>query len=350
MANTLAVFDVSPFIYKGHFMKTFDLDTLYDFPIKGVRYLLKYITKEMKFNNDIVLCFDSKSFRKKILKTYKAHRTPCIEVYAQLDFLYKYLTECGFVCYKQDDYEADDFIYNVCFANAGKYRNIKIYGVDYDLTHNVDEYGTVFESISSQVYSVDKDNFGTILGSEDEEVYFNTITAYKIFVGDKSDNVKSFTSEKGYRGIDIYKVFVDVLKEQCSHENSYYTKSRDVLWYFIENCGYFTEKDLKELKLRLDVFYPAIITENVEGIPYNYGQVSNLGNINRNMYGKLTRTVKDFDSTNILELDAGGSSPAVKEYLYTQAKALKEGSYGVNTNLPKDFSRLKTKSLILNGF
>lgn len=350
MANTLAVFDVSPFIYKGHNMKSFDLESVYGFPIKGARYLLKYITKELKFNNDIVLCFDSKSFRKKILKTYKAHRTPCIEVYAQLDFLYKYLTECGFVCYKQDGYEADDFIYNVCFANAGKYKNIKVYGTDYDLTHNVDEYGTVFESISSLTYSVDKNNFSTILGEEDEEVYFNTITAYKIFVGDKSDTVKPFTSEKGYRGIDIYKVYVDILKEQCSHESSYYIKSRDVLWYFIENCGYFTEKDLNELKIRLDVFYPATIPCNSEGVEYDYKQTSNMNNINKNMYGKLTRTVKDFDTTTVLDLDQGGSSAAVKEYLYTQANALKEGSYGVNTNLPKDFSRLKTKSLILNGF
>lgn len=349
MANTLAIFDVSPFIYKGYNMTGFSSERIYNFPIRGVCYLMKYIAKELKFNNDIVLCFDSRSFRKKILKQYKAHRTPNVEIFAQIDFVYKYLERCGFVCLKQNEYEADDFIYNVACSNVGKYRTVKIYGVDYDLAHNVDEYGVCFESISNQVCSVDMYNFSTILG-KDHDVHFNTITAYKVLTGDSSDNVGPFISEAGHRGVDIYDIFVDLVKDQCSEQNSYYVKSRDLLEVFLSSITELTDKDRQELKKRMDVFYPAVIPTDENGVAYDYTQVSNKENINLEAFIALLRTIKDITSLTTLNQYPGQGSNEIKDYLFKQAKKVNEGSYGVDNNMPNYLSRVETKALILNGF
>lgn len=349
MPNTLAIFDVSPFIYKGYHMPGFSTERMYTFPIKGVHYLMRYISKELKFNNDVALCFDSRSFRKKILKEYKAHRTPNVEIYAQIDFVYKYLKQCGFVCYKQDQYEADDFIFNVAFANVGRYNTVKIYGVDYDLAHNVDEYGVVFESISNQVCSIDRNNFSAILG-KDEEVLFNTVTAYKVLTGDSSDNVKSFISEKGHRGIDIYRMYVDLIKEQCADQNSYYIKSRDLLEYFLGAIDAFTENDRKELNKRMDIFYPAVISKDENGLEYDYTQVSNKNNININAFIKLLKSIKDITSLSALDEHPGQGSDDIRKYLLEQGKKIAEGSYGIDNNLPNRTNRVGIKPLILNGF
>ncbi len=340
--DTLAIYDVSPFVYIGNYIRGNYQDKLYGFPVKGVYYLLKYLSYDLAKNKDIVLCFDSRSFRKDIYKSYKEHRIPNPEVFAQLDFLYEYLTKCGFVCLKENGYEADDLIYNVVQKQKHKYNEILIYGVDYDLAHNVSS-NVKFQSISSQVLSIDTRNFSQAL-VKGETIVFNTITAYKVFTGDKSDKVKPFRT-KDYTGYQLYNLFIDTITKAMPDVSPDIIRTKETLQVFINVLKpHLTEEEYRQLTQRLDIFYPAEIDKDI------FDWTCHRYNINIKLYVELLSTLRDNKSLKSLGERNSGFSEKIKEDLLNRGRKLITGEYAVDKNIVEGCVRMTSESLIIKEF
>lgn len=340
--RTLVVYDVSPFIYIGNNVKGPYSNRMYGFPIQGVYYLLKHLSYDLNMNRDIVLCFDSRSFRKDLMKKYKSHRIPNPEIFAQIDMLYDYLSKCGIVCHKQHGYEADDLIYNVVEANKNLYQEVIIYGVDYDLAHNVSS-NVRFDSISSQVLSVDEKNFSKAM-VKDEIIIFNSITPYKVFNGDKSDGVAPFKTSE-YSGYALYKAYIDNMTKALEIQKGLQLRDKEVLEIFIEHVkGIFTEEEFKELKTRLEIFYPAKLENEI------FKEVSHRFNINMVSYLKFLSTLNDSKSLRTLGEKHKGPSEDVKSDLLKRGRELTTGEYAVDRNIVDGCVRMNSETLFVKGF
>ena len=287
MKDTLVIFDVFPFLHIGEYVyKKYDNKVNGKMPCNGILYLLKRLSSELSYYKDVVLTFDSKSFRKDLDFNYKSNRRPNNTIASQAELLYELLPKAGIACYKKDRYEADDLIYNIVNANKDLYNHIYILGTDYDLTHNIIKPSIEFRSISSQVHSVTEQTFPYIM-YDDMYLMYNTISAYKVFCGDNSDNVKKFkTSDGKYTGRDLYNLYVKALqKQQLSPDK---TRSRSMLEYFI-NCTkqLYSVSDLAELKHRMDLVFP--LADNSE----DWTLTSSIRNYNKKTYLELLRIFED---------------------------------------------------------
>lgn len=340
--DTLAIYDVSPFVYIGNYVPGVYQSKLYGFPVKGVYYLLKYLSYDLAMNKDVILCFDSRSFRKDLMKKYKEHRIPNPEVFAQLDFLYDYLSKCGFVCLKENGYEADDLIFNAVEANKHKYNEIIVYGVDYDLAHNVSS-NVQFKSISSQVLSINANNFSQAL-VRGQHIEFNTITAYKVFMGDKSDKVSPF-STKEYSSLQLYNLFVQSIKQAMPTITPDQIKTKETMLAFLGVLKpILTEQEYQQLKVRLDIFYPAKIDKDI------FSETTHRYNIDNQSYVKLLSTLRDTKSLTALGEQHSSFSDKIKEDLLSRGRALTTGEYAVDKNIVQGCVRMNSESLFIKEF
>lgn len=340
--ESLAIYDVSPFVYIGNYVQGHYQNKLYGFPVKGIYYLLKYLSYDLAMNKDVILCFDSRSFRKDLMKKYKSHRVPNPEVFAQLDFLYDYLSKCGFSCLKESGYEADDLIFNCVEANKNKYREVIVYGVDYDLTHNVSQ-NVSFKSISSQVLSINHENFSKAL-VKGEVLEYNTITAYKVFMGDKSDKVSPFAT-KEYTSYQLYNLFLNTIKQAMPNVSPDIIKTKETMLAFIGALKpVLTEQEYNQLMVRLDVFYPAKIDKEI------FNDVAHRYNINIKLYIELLSTLRDTKSLTSLGERSAGFSERIKEDLLSRGRALTTGEYAVDKNIVQNCVRMNSESLFIKEF
>lgn len=340
--RTLAIYDVSPFIYIGNNVKGPYAEKMYGFPMNGVYYLLKHLSYDLYMNRDIVLCFDSRSFRKDLIKKYKSHRIPNPEIFAQIDMLFDYLSKCGIVCHKEYGYEADDLIYNVVEANKNLYPEVIIYGVDYDLAHNICS-NVRFDSISSQVVSVDKKNFTRAM-VKDEVILYNTITPYKVFCGDKSDGIAPFKTEE-YTGYALYQAYVSNMTQALEIDKGIQLRDKQVLDVFLEHIkDIFTGEEFKELKTRLEIFYPAKIESEI------FQEVSHRFNINMVSFLKFLSTINDSKSLKTLSEKHKGPSEEVKTDLLRRGRELNTGEYAVDRNIVDGCIRMNSETLFVKGF
>lgn len=343
--DTLVIFDVSPFVYVGQHVTDVYASRLLGMPVKGVYYLNKHLAHALSLGHHVVLCFDSKSFRKKIDKNYKEHRLPNPEIYLQLDFIYEYMNKIGVVCHKENGYEADDLIYNVVEANKSRYRNILVYGVDYDLTHNISS-NVSFKSISSQVNSVDCKNFKDAI-VKNETIVYNTITAYKVFMGDKSDGIGVFKStlDKGPTGKQLYDLYIKAMQVACGL-NPEIIKTRKALEIFLNKIGKnLSEDDLKTLKIRMDLFFPA----TVEGI--DFSETSGRHNINLPSLCKYLSNLNDNRSLKHLNMKSCGFEESIRSDIKKRANDLNTGAYAVDKSISNSpCVRMNSSSLFIGEF
>lgn len=163
----------------------------YGFPT-GAMYAVLQLFKKKGFLNltkdqreDIVFCFDRKSFRKDLNKAYKSNRVPNYGLVMQSIELEKGLKAMGFNTFSEEGYEADDIIHSLATKYHSSYEEIEIYGTDRDLAALVD-YKTTFISTSKNVPTLTLENFQdkVIPGFK---MPFNAIYLFKILFGDKSD-------------------------------------------------------------------------------------------------------------------------------------------------------------------
>lgn len=344
--STLCVYDVSTFVYVGTNTRDVYSDKVLGFPAKGIFYMNKYMACDLGEGNDVVLCFDSKSFRKKLDKGYKSNRINNPEIWAQLDFLYDYYNRIGIVCHKVDGYEADDLIFNVVEANRAKYSEIVVYGTDYDLCHNVC-YKTRFESINSITNSVDYKNFKHAV-EKNTVIPFNTITAYKVFIGDKSDTIKMFKGNN-CNGEMLYKLYLKAM-EQAVGSDPMIIRTRKALELFLERIkDNLTEADYKQLQTRMDIFFPAEIDGEKYGV--NFSEASNRRNIDLIKLGEYFSNLGDMRSLKHMGMKNKGFIPEIRDDIRKRAKELNTGAYAVKKNISTSpCVRMNSESFFVGEF
>lgn len=342
MRNKLVIFDVSAFIYSAMGIDKYINDTVYDFPVGGIKNLLKHVSFTLRSYGDVVLCFDSRSFRKDLNPTYKAGRQKNPLVYAQLDLLYEVLPKCGIVCLKEEGLEADDLIYNVVEANQKEYLIIEIMGTDYDLTHNVAYTNVMFRSITTRVHSVTPSSFSTAI-VPGKKLLYNTIAAYKVFCGDNSDRIERFKGTNprvtGELLYDKYTQLVSTLNLEPR-----VIRSRALLEKFIAKCGnLLSDVDRMKLKLNMDLVYPRVIQGD-------FTQVTMRKGMDLAPLQSVLSTFEDRVSLRSLDLKLNSIDKNVVSRMKIIAQDLKTGEYSIDNNRPFRDVGINTEVVNLKEF
>lgn len=346
MRNALMIYDVSGLVYCGARAEKYKGLQSYGFPVGGIHYLMKHIVSDIQSGKDVALTFDSKSFRKEIDKTYKAGRPKDNAVYAQLDLLFELLQQCGIVCYKKERFEADDLIFNIVENNKGEYDygRVEILGVDYDLTHNIVSPQISFHSVSSQVNCVTWYDFSTAM-VPNKVIPINTISAYKIWCGDKSDNIKPFCSEKsGITGEVFYSKFLELIRLQKNPLSVEQMRSRQLLEVFLTKvASYLDDKDMRELKKRMDLVFPV----KLEG---DFKTVTKFDKVDLGALVNFLSLVNDRTSLRTLKKYAIKPTDALIQTIKSRSKALVTGEYAVDKNRSVLDNCVNTELVNLKGF
>lgn len=255
--DNYVIMDTSPFVYSAMSRENLKDLKYNNLPIGGLVHILRNLISDCAIYREVMLCLDSKTFRKDIDGDYKKGRMSRPDVYVQLDLLKRFLDELKLPYGKKDGYEADDVVYSYCeYLNYfNKASHIIIKGNDYDLLHNLDDKGKIeFEGITRQVLDVDAFSIKNIYKGD---LLINTKTPRNIFLGDGDYN-KSFKLENGMTGRDLYNGY----KEAVEKSSMDYITSRheDTVREYVEFCGG-TENDMKELDRRIEIFYPKLLTD-----------------------------------------------------------------------------------------
>ena len=156
--NTLCVIDVSAVVYTGLYSQRYQDRSAFGYPTGGIHFFMEQLLVPLYEYNDIVLCFDSPNFRKKLESSYKSGRSHNAVAISQIEALYEYLSYCGFSCYKCDGYEADDIIDWVIDTFKEKYSPIIIVGNDMDLAHSI-RPNVIFRSCRSDMNIIKRSSF-----------------------------------------------------------------------------------------------------------------------------------------------------------------------------------------------
>lgn len=334
MRKCLALFDVSPFIYTGENVPAMR-GSVKNFPTGGTKYFLNHLSHELASGSDVILCFDSSSFRKNLLPRYKSNRSPKPDIIAQLDMLNKFLSRVGICCLKSDGYEADDLIYTCVEMFRESYIKIKIYTADYDIAHNVSE--TVeFLGVNSNVLDVNVNNFQAVLG-----VPYNTITASKLFYGDKSDNIPTIGPNAG-KYFDIY---LEGIKE-CEDTPAIITRTREFmdLMLNVYYPEFITNDEVEKIRNRIDLVYPKIVDFGYDFCPTNLSTMSVHG------YVSLLTTLNCSVALQRLDFAPTDIDKELDSYLREIGTTLSRGTYLVDNNIVNSCDKMDLGSFLMKGF
>lgn len=342
MKARLAVFDVSAYVHTGMNEDSYKNYKVSGFPVGGIKYFLKYLSLELSKNADVVCAFDSRSFRKDLDPTYKEGRVRNPAIHAQCNLLYNLLQKCGIACYKVDTFEADDIIYNAVKQNKHNYLAVDVFGVDYDLTHNVDEGKVRFRAVNSNVNSIDVSNFCFGI-KQGVYIHFNTISAFKVLNGDNSDNISAFKSVKGYKGSELYSIYVKYLESQNPQLSSTYTSHADVFRAVLKALNEkLTEEDYVDLETRIKKVYPAEMSETFTP--------SNLANADKALLTELISAVDEYPALRSLRYSRGFVSESTRSLFYKLGKELETGEYAVDKSKEVVTSVVESTPLFMREF
>lgn len=338
MTKELHVFDASAFVYVGEMTKSYTLNDLhYNMPIKGIVKLNTYVANSLSRGANVIICFDSKTFRKDVLSCYKAHRVPNREVQIQLDFIYTMYKRYGITCLKEYGLEADDLIYTVSEVCKKMFDKVNIYGCDYDLTHNVDD-NVEFLTMSSQVNSVNKDTFEVLMKTP-----FNTIALKKLIFGDSSDGVPAFNSSMSNN--ELYDIAINAYSYM---KNNNKLKSPNDINAFNFFLHYLTQNkllpsgELEELKKRALIFYPKV--GKLEDLEY----ISNIGNIDSEGFHRFLCETKSNTAYKYFNHNYIGD-PEVKEEIKKWGNSYKSGNYFIDHNILSTCKKLDSEVINIKG-
>lgn len=333
MAGALTIFDVSPFIYTGENI-TYKYSRKKQFPIKGLNYFLKYLAATLATYDDVLICFDSKSFRKSIDSKYKSNRTPNPDVYAQLELLYTFLPKFGFCCLKQDGAEADDLIFTCVEKYKDKYSRINIYSADYDIAHNVSDNVNLL-AVNSNTMDIKVESFQSIL-----KVPYNTITAYKLFNGDKSDNIPSLGSVAS----SLFEIYLFVIQKM--NYNQDYSKTREFMEDLLNHIypNYLDDSDIEIIRKRLDLVYPKMID-----VGYNF-QPSNINTIDLSGFTSFLNSLDNTVALKSLRSEQQSYNKELESYLKIVGESLNKGFYSIDNNLVANCEKMDIDSFIVKDF
>lgn len=322
--KNLYIFDVSGVVYYG---TTGAMSYVYKgMQVGGIKALTGRLTAALAEHADVLLAFDSRSFRKDLLEVYKGDRIPNRYVGAQLDLLLEMLEKAGIPCYKFDGYEADDIISWAVKEFRSSYENICIYSNDFDIAHNV-QNRVYLKPIDNKSNIVTYKNFMYAV-SRKEDIMFNTINAYKVFCGCSSDRIPAIKVSEHYTPISIYKRFCRFLNENNIYSYDATSDPRTVA-IFANTVGLFNESDKQEIYKRIQLVFPAS-KPDVTIKPIS------LDAINKEVYSWLLAIVKDYPAAKSLRIKALNVPQDVDAYIKSIYDLVRTGAYSVDRNLEVD--------------
>lgn len=190
--GVLKIYDASGVIYTGQYNGFGSTASYKGIPTGGLFLLLQKIGECVQRDVPYIVAMDSPTNKQFILPGYKGSRPRDPKILFQNKLFYKYFGETSENVHKIEGKEADTLIAKAVVDN---YRNgeqfIDIYGADYDLAHSIDDRGMVRSMpVNSNVGAITRENFESMFSTRDIRVLFNSISMYKVLMGDNSDRVK----------------------------------------------------------------------------------------------------------------------------------------------------------------
>lgn len=324
----LKIYDASWLLHFGSNSRRYKDFSYAGYSLGGLKYLVKNVCFDMAYDQDVIVCFDSKTNKSSAVEGYKKHRPFQAHILSQANFAYNMLSKAGVTCLKEDGTEADDLIASCVAKFKSQYKQIIIVSNDKDLTHNVTQNVSV-EATSSDGLDVNIDNFSNVL-SKNTFVKANTVSAYKVFTGDASDGIPTFKSENGIRGVLLYEDFIDEIQqiETDNHTSDTWSTSA-ILQLYIDCNEDLTESDRSKLASRMNVIFPTIVD-----LSDNPSNRSNFDGVN---LAKLLTLVKELEILGYLELTESKLSQEEFNSFRAAAATLRNGTFAVDNDCPVDY-------------
>lgn len=325
----IQIFDVSGFVHTAMNTPGLMEKEYRGLPVGGIHFFLRRIISELVRGANVVCCFDGKASSKSRMPGYKGNRKVNPAVVLQCDLLYDLLRECNIYSYRGHG-EADEYVYNICEQYKGN--DIYINGCDYDLCHNIINSNTHYHTCNSRTNNVEMIGFSNNIGSVSETVTFNTLLAYKVFCGDKSDNIPGFKSSSlNKSGKQLYREYRDLIASLGIDGET--SRKRELLEAFI-NATIHDSTELELLTLRMNAIYPRNL---IEYYPNGF-EISNIKVVNLETLADHCKCLGDYDSLRILyKYDV---KPHEENYLvelknkyYEKGKEFAKGHFVADNNL-----------------
>lgn len=335
MRDHLTIHDISAYVHTGMNSENYRNYTVQGFPMGGVKYFLKYFTLDLVSMMDVIVAFDSKSFRKEVYEGYKSKRNsdgPNHAVNMQIEFLYEQLLRCNIPCYKEDGFEADDLIFSAVEQNRDKYIKISLVSSDYDITHNVDDV-VYFRAVNSNVNDISYRNFSTSI-ERGVKIQINTISAYHMFCGCDSDGIPKIVTEDGTTGMQLYQEFCKYLVDNMKSYNVHVSRSKEAMVQFLlANKGRFSDHDISLMLRNMKLAYPKNTTEE-ESTKHVEFEGESIKNIDLDQYARLLSYCYELPALRKINKEKVSLTEDEVQFFRTKAKELSTGEFAVDRGRP----------------
>lgn len=327
---SLEIFDVSGFVHTAMNTPGIMEKEYRGMPVGGIHFFLRRIVSELNRGSSVVCCFDGYKGVKQRMPGYKGNRQLNPSVVLQCNVLYDLLRDSNINCYRGFG-EADEYIYNICEQYNGE--QLYINGCDYDLCHNIIGVNTHYHTCNSKTNNVELVNFCSNIGSVSEKVSCNTLLAYKVLCGDKSDNILSFKSKStGKSGKQLYREYRDLIDSLGVAPRQ--SRDRTLLEAFV-NSEIKDPTELELLKIRMDAIYPRDLRD-----PYPNGfDIANSKTANLVKLADYCKCLGDYTSLKILY--KMNVKPHEEDFLielknkyYELGKEFSKGHFATDNNIP----------------
>lgn len=335
----IKIYDAYPFIYAG----SYSIDwKRYGMPLGGFRHLVDKVICDSLKGSLCLVVFDSKCTQEHVYREYKSNRKPNCSVLAQADMALDYLERLGISCFREDYIEADDVICAISEELSVEHSvsEIEIYTSDLDLAHCVNAY-TKLKPANAQGKVIDANNFSKICSTPNKPwVMYNTISAYKVFLGCKSDTIKPMPN-----GAVYYEKFKSYLLESCSsctgpdlrHAVHMYNFAKEMLLPTFPELA--TQEFVDDYVKRIELIFPKPY-KNPMGVPYfELAKNSGIKDL------QLARDIAILDNCkgnkNLLGVETSIVSQDVLADVSKRAAMLATGTFGANAGVPPELSILE---------
>lgn len=332
--HKISIFDASPFVYAGDFANS--ASKLNGFRYGGLRMLIDSVMYDALIGRNCIVCFDTYTGQSSVQRTYKKNRKSNTSIIAQADLAREWLEQLGIACVSEEFVEADDII---CAAveeleqNEDVYQ-ITVYSDDLDLAHCVSGL-TVLNPASSNGVQVTPNNFSQVCSDGKARVLYNTISAFKVFTGCKSDTIPPLPD-----GYAMYARFKDYWLEENALGPSEELKSPYYLARFLQDklLDELSEEKLQEILDRISLIYPSEYKMK-DGMTFTELALSS--NIkNKELAKDIARLTRCKKNLKLLGSDYGDISREILDTLKLRAELLSEGVYAVNSGIPAEMDLL----------
>ncbi len=328
--RVLTILDASAIVHTGEASNRVTGSGASGFVCNGLLRLNRQIAIGIK-QGDIVIAFDSPSFRNDLMPDYKSGRCMNASVVSQLVFAYEHLNDAGFNCAKYDGYEADDIV-DWASKLRPNYDIVTIVGNDYDLCHSIDD-SISFQACNSLVNDVHSYDFCQAL-NQYVGLKYNTLSAYKVFNGCNSDKISKYKTLAGVSGAELYRDFNKFVEttNDGAYDNVPVMQKPELLQLFMLQSDKIKDEDYPELLRRIQLVYPAAKPDDIVIKPVG------LMDTRRMPFIKYLTLLNDTYALQYLGLERADLTDTDYKQMRDLRRSVTSGAFAADMNIPADAS------------